>query len=123
MYRFINKPSCHKHTYGKPFLVRIVFGLVLKGSCKLIADNICRCDNWFPHDDNLTIKYNIVCDGELKPHAHIIQKSIVVDIGSIQAEDFDIKVIVSNLAGLTDEICWRYSELKNDNLIQLKINA
>jgi hypothetical protein len=123
MYRFINNPDCFKNTYGKPFLVRIVFGLVLKGSCKHIADNVCRCDNWFPHDNNLTIKYNIICDGELKPHAHIIQKSIIVDISSIQDEDFDIELIVSNLAGLTDKISWKYSGLKNDKLVQSKINA
>lgn len=123
MYRFLSKYNCYRNTYEKPFLIRVVFDIELIGGCILQADNICQCDTWFPYDDSVKLKYNVVCDGELKPNARVIQKSIIVDISSIQNDDFDIELIITNLAGLTDRVNWRFSQLQTDELRKVKLNA
>lgn len=118
MRTIIDSSECYRDTYGKPYLLRLVFETSLQETCKLEADNVCKCDSWFPRNNHLLIKYNIVCGGKFSSDMQLIQKSIIVDVSSIQLEDFDIDLVLTNSAGLNDNRNWIFSELKKDILIK-----
>jgi hypothetical protein len=117
MYNYIQKFAFYKNTYGKPFLIRIVFEVKLPGNCLMVADNICKCDSWFVKDSSVKIKYNIVHSGEIEHHKpSSIKKSIVVDLNASLNEDLKLELVVSNNAGLSDVVSSGYSALKPDTL-------
>lgn len=121
MYHYISKVAFYKNTYGKPFLVRIAFEAVLSCNCKLIADNICRCDSWFATNDNVEIKYNVINSGDFKKSkSYLIKKSIVVDLKKPIEENGFTKLVITNNAGLTDKIIVNYSDLPDDDIFSPK---
>lgn len=120
MRTIINNCECYRDTYGKSYLLRLVFETNMQESCKLEADNICQCDRWFPKNNKIHIKYDIVCGGKFSAEMKLIQKSIVVDVSCIQEDDFDIELIITNSAGLHDSRKWKFSELKEDFLMKLE---
>lgn len=120
MRAIINTCECFKNTYRKSYLVRLVFTTTIQESCKLEADNICKCDSWFPKNNKLVIKYDIVCGGKFSNENKLIEKSIIVDISSVQQNDFDIELIITNSAGLYDSRKWKFSEIKEDFLMKLE---
>jgi len=123
MRTIINNCECYKGTYGKPYVIRLVFETSMQESCKLEADNVCKCDSWFPRNNHLLIKYNMVCVGKFSSDIKLIQKSIIVDVSSIQSDDFDIELLITNSAGLHDNRKWRFSELKKDILLKQQATA
>ena len=120
MYRFISNCKCYKGTFSKSFLIRIVFNINIQTCCKVQADNVCECDTWFPSGDIVDIRYNIVCGGDLSSEQKHITKSLIVDTSSIINEDFEVSLKITNLAGLADEVRWKYSELEIDRLTKIE---
>ncbi|PLX01344.1 MAG: hypothetical protein C0595_14975 [Marinilabiliales bacterium] len=123
MRTIIKSCECYRGTYGKPYLLRLVFETTLQETCKLEADNVCKCDSWFPRNNHVLIKYNIVCGGKFSSEMKLIQKSIIVDVSSIQSDDFDIDLVLTNSAGLHDFRTYSFSELKEDILINKHATA
>lgn len=121
MYHYIRKAAFYKNTYGKPFLVRIVFETILSCNCKLVADNICRCDSWFANNGNVEIKYDVVNSGDFKKsEVSIIKKSIVVDLKKPLEKNGFTKLVITNNAGLTDKVIVNYSDLVDDYIFTQK---
>lgn len=121
MYHYIRKAAFYKNTYGKPFLVRIAFETILSCNCKLIADNICRCDSWFANNGNVEIKYDVVNSGDFKKSkVSIIRKSIVVDLKKPLEKNGFTKLVITNNAGLTDKVIVNYSDLVDDYIFTHK---
>lgn len=121
MRSIINSCGCYKGTYGKPYLLRLMFETNMQESCKLEADNVCECDCWFPKNNQIFIKYDIVCAGKISSEMKLIQKSIIVDVSSIQTDDFNIELVITNSAGLYDTRKWRFAELQQDNLKKIEL--
>jgi len=65
----------------------------------------------------------MVCVGKFSSDMKLIQKSIIVDVSSIQSDDFEIELLITNSAGLHDNRKWRFSELKKDILLKQQATA
>lgn len=115
MYHYLNKFAFYKNTYGKPYLVRLEFEVLVPGECVLVADNLCNCDSWFIKNDKIEIKYNVVYRGEfVKYEPSLIKKSLIVDLNRPISEDDFLQLTITNTAGISDKIQVNCTELSND---------
>lgn len=118
MANFVTNWKFYKHTYNKPYIVRVLFSVKVPAFCSLVADNMCRCDHWFSRNGNVRIKYDIVNDGNINRHREeIIKKSIVVDLNAPYSEHSIIELIVTNGDVMSDNFSMKISDASLDTLV------
>jgi len=119
MSNFVTQWHFFKNTYGKPYIVRILFEVRVPAFCSLVADNMCRCDHWFSKEGNINIKYDIVEDGNIsRPADEIIEKSIVVDLNAPYSELSRIELVVAFGTEKRDVFSELIVDIPNDPLVE-----